>query len=80
MAKKSLNALRRELTKQLESKELDFDSVLRIAGEIGLADPNTVRFSTDAAIVSRLGRELVAKQETALKSRIEWFECNPENA
>lgn len=66
MAQKSLNALRKELTKQLECKELNFDSVLRLAEEISHADPNTVRFSTDATIVSRLGRELVAKQETAL--------------
>lgn len=66
MSKKSLDTLRVELTKQLERKELDFDSVLRLAGEIGRTDPNTVRFSTDATIISRLGRELVAKQETAV--------------
>lgn len=66
MTKKNLKTLRKDLAKLLENKELDIDSVLRTASEIGRADPNIVRFSTDAAIVSRLGRELVAKQSTAL--------------
>ena len=58
--------MRADLAKHLQQEELDFDYVLRLAAKIGRSDPNAVRFSTDAAIVKRLGRELVSKQETAL--------------
>jgi signal transduction histidine kinase len=44
----------------------DYDAILKLSSEIAALDPDHVRFSTDAAMVRRLGRELVAKQETAL--------------
>lgn len=61
-----LERLKAELTAELESDATNFESILRLAGEISKLQPNVVRFSTDAAMVRRLGRELVAKQETAL--------------
>lgn len=66
MSTNNLKNLRRSLSDQLTNEEPNFDEILRLANEIGRADPNFVRFSTDAAIISRLGRELVSKQETAL--------------
>jgi hypothetical protein len=50
----------------LAREQTDFDEVLRLAGEIAKKDTDMVRFTADAAVIRRLGRELVAKQETAL--------------
>jgi signal transduction histidine kinase/Asp-tRNA(Asn)/Glu-tRNA(Gln) amidotransferase C subunit len=61
-----LERLKGELAAALESGTTDFGSILRLAGEISKFEPDVVRFTTDAAMVRRLGRELVAKQETAL--------------
>lgn len=66
MSTDNLKTLRRSLSDLLAKEEPDFDQILHLANAIGRADPNFVRFSTDAAIISRLGRELVSKQETAL--------------
>ena len=66
MPRHSLKILRQSLSAQLEKEEPNFDEILRLANETGRADPNFVRFSTDAAIISRLGRQLMSKQETAL--------------
>jgi signal transduction histidine kinase/Asp-tRNA(Asn)/Glu-tRNA(Gln) amidotransferase C subunit len=61
-----LERLKSELANALEADATDFESILRLAGEISKLEPDVVRFTTDAAMVRRLGRELVAKQETAL--------------
>ncbi len=62
----SLDELKDELGRAASSPETDFDGILRIAGEIAKRQEGVVRFAADAALVRRLGRELVAKQETAL--------------
>lgn len=62
----ALNQLKEQLAVVLRGEPLDFEAVLRLAGEISRQEPDVVRFSTDAAMVRRLGHELVAKQETAL--------------
>ena len=54
MPRHSLKSLRQSLSNQLKKEEPNFDEILRLANEIGRADPNFVRFSTDAAIISRL--------------------------
>jgi signal transduction histidine kinase len=61
-----LGRLKHDLTKELAKDTLDFGEILRLAGEIAEQDKDVVRFVADAAIIPRLGRELVAKQETAL--------------
>lgn len=61
-----LERLKAELTAELANDVTNFETILRLSGEISKLEPNVVRFSTDAAMVRRLGRELVAKQETAL--------------
>ncbi|MEQ9196776.1 MAG: ATP-binding protein [Parvibaculum sp.] len=58
--------IRNKLTEALESKELDYDEVIRLAHSLALEDTANVRFSVDASHIDRLGRELVAKQETAV--------------
>jgi signal transduction histidine kinase len=61
-----LGRLKKELADQLEGDPVDFDKVFRLASKIVEQDKEFVRFVADAAIIPRLGRELVAKQETAL--------------
>src|SRR4051812_24837324 len=61
-----LKDLKVRLSQQLGAETTDFVAILRLAGEISRQEPEVVRFTTDAAMVRRLGQELVAKQETAL--------------
>jgi signal transduction histidine kinase len=62
--------LRKELTSTLRSDELDYDRVLELASELARHDPHHVRFTVDAGHISRLGRELVARAETAVSELI----------
>jgi signal transduction histidine kinase len=63
---RTLGELKAQLVDTLRGDKTDFEGILRLAGEISRQEPDVVRFSTDAAMVRRLGHELVAKQETAL--------------
>jgi signal transduction histidine kinase len=65
-----LERLKGSLAKELIKDPIDFDSILRLAEQIAEQDKDNVRFIADAAIIPRLGRELVAKQETALAELI----------
>lgn len=62
----ALRRLKDELAAVLADDRTDYQAVLKLAGQIARQEPDVVRFTTDAAMVRRLGRELVAKQETAL--------------
>ncbi|CAN5878788.1 hypothetical protein BH24DEI2_BH24DEI2_28650 [soil metagenome] len=62
--------LRERLIDTLSQGDLDFDKVQALSTELAKSDPDFVRFSADAAIISRLGRELVARQETAVAELI----------
>lgn len=61
-----LRELKDALGRKLGTPETDFDGILQLASEISRQQDGVIRFQTDAAIIRRLGRELVAKQETAL--------------
>lgn len=65
-----LDGLKDELSRLLKDDTTDFQNILRITSEIAKEDADVIRFSTDAAMVRRLGRELVAKQETALSELV----------
>jgi signal transduction histidine kinase len=62
----SLDDLKDKLGSLLRSGATNFQSIAEAAAEIAKREPDVVRFTTDAAMVRRLGQELVAKQETAL--------------
>ncbi|HEX8394147.1 MAG TPA: ATP-binding protein [Longimicrobium sp.] len=66
----SLEVLRSQLQDVVTADKLDIDRVVELSSKVAKKDPDFVRFSTDAAIISRLGRELVAKQETAVAELI----------
>lgn len=61
-----LKDLKDALKNSLSGEELDFDEILTLSQQIATFDEKYVRFSIDASHVSRLGLELVAKQETAV--------------
>jgi signal transduction histidine kinase len=62
----NLTELKAQLGGLLSQEPTDFQRIIQIASEIAKHEPEVIRFTTDAAMIRRLGRELVAKQETAL--------------
>lgn len=62
----NLGDLKDKLGTLLAKDSTDFQGIVEVAAQISKLEPGVVRFTTDAAMVRRLGRELVAKQETAL--------------
>jgi signal transduction histidine kinase len=62
----NLDDLKGKLGTLLKQESTDFQGIVEVAAEIAKREPGVVRFTTDAAMVRRLGQELVAKQETAL--------------
>lgn len=66
----TVDVLKKSLVEELAKKDLDYGQVLAIANEIAKLDVENVRFSIDASHISRLGLELVSKQETAVAELI----------
>lgn len=62
--------IKEHLRALLNEEVLDYDKIVSLSNELAKQDPNGVRFSVDADLVSRLGNELVARQETALSELI----------
>lgn len=58
--------LRGALQEALTQKPTDYARVLALSTELAKLDPENVRFFADAGLISRLGRELVSRKETAL--------------
>jgi signal transduction histidine kinase len=65
-----LENLKKELTKILSVTPLDTNLVLSLSNQIAELDENNVRFTVDAGLINRLGKELVAKEETAVSELI----------
>lgn len=55
-----------ELINLLGKEDVDLDEVMTLTSQLAESDQSRVRFSVDASHIDRLGRELVAKQETAV--------------
>lgn len=64
------NQIKEHLQALLNEEVLNYDKIVSLSNELAKQDPNSVRFSVDADLVSRLGNELVARQETALSELI----------
>ena len=58
--------LRETLQEALGQSPPDYARVLALSTELAKLDPDNVRFFADAGLISRLGRELVSRKETAL--------------
>lgn len=59
-----------DLIQALKQEPPNYSLVLKLATKLAANDLNRVRFTTDAGIVSRLGKELVARQETAVSELV----------
>ena len=66
MSAKGPDIIRAKLVNALKEERVDYAEILDLAAALAKHDPDHVRFSVDAAIIGRLGEELVARQETAV--------------
>jgi hypothetical protein len=66
----TIHDLQQQLLAALQTPNIDFGKILDYSNRLARLDPDNVRFSVDAGLINRLGRELVAKQETAVSELI----------
>ncbi|WP_291100538.1 MULTISPECIES: ATP-binding protein [unclassified Empedobacter] len=62
--------LKKKLSEEISKANSDNNLIISISNEIASLDQSSVRFSVDAGIINRLGKELVGKQETAVSELI----------
>lgn len=62
--------LKKRLSEEISKPVSDNNLIISISNEIANLDTSSVRFSVDAGIINRLGKELVGKQETAVSELI----------
>ena len=62
--------IRAQLTKVIAEEPENYSKVLELSALLARFDQNSVRFSVDAGVIDRLGRELVGKKETAVSELV----------
>jgi signal transduction histidine kinase len=62
--------IREELAKTVAEEPDNIDKILKLSHNLALSDKNNVRFSVDSSVIERLGRELVARHETAVSELV----------
>lgn len=62
--------LKRQLSEELQKEESDNNLIISLSNKISNLDERTVRFSVDAGIINRLGKELVGRHETAVSELV----------
>lgn len=62
--------LRKRLATLLQTGKLDFGKLLDLSARIAALDPKYVRFTVDAGLINRLGKELVGRKETAVSELV----------
>lgn len=63
-------ALKKQLIEEAQKEVSDDNIILTLSNEIAKLDTTQVRFSVDAGIINRLGKELVGKHETAVSELV----------
>jgi len=66
----NLQTLKDKLLDALEASELNASTLLSLSHDIASLDQSKARFSVDAGIIDRLGKELVSKRETAVSELV----------
>lgn len=61
---------KQKLSKEIQKANSDVSLILSLSNEIAKLDENHVRFSVDAGIINRLGKELVGRHETAVSELV----------
>jgi signal transduction histidine kinase len=62
--------LKKKLSEEIQKESSDNNVILGLSSEIAKLDDSQVRFSVDAGIINRLGKELVGKHETAVSELV----------
>ncbi|MBP93060.1 MAG: ATP-binding protein [Flavobacteriaceae bacterium] len=64
--KDKISLLKEQLNKEISKENSDNEVILSISHEIANLDNDNIRFSVDAGLINRLGKELVGRHETAV--------------
>lgn len=59
-----------KLSEMINSENPDYSQILALSNELAQSESNVVRFTVDAGIINRLGKELVSKGETAISELV----------
>ena len=70
MSNDRLIELKNKLTSELQKENSDNGIILSLSNEIARLDEKQIRFSVDAGIINRLGKELVGRHETAVSELV----------
>ena len=62
--------LKKKLSEEIVKEDSNNNLIISLSNEIANLDDKVVRFSVDAGIINRLGKELVGRQETAVSELI----------
>lgn len=62
--------LKKKLSEEISKGVSDNSVIISLSNEIAKLDESNVRFSVDAGIINRLGKELVGRQETAVSELV----------
>lgn len=62
--------IKSQLFELLQSDSDNYSQILTLSNELAQMDKKNIRFSVDAGIITRLGKELVGKGETAISELI----------
>jgi len=65
-----ISGLKQQLAQELQKKDSDNEIILSLSHEIAKLDTKLIRFSVDAGIINRLGKELVGRIETAVSELV----------
>lgn len=65
-----IQELKNKLNEEIQKENSDNNLILSLSHEIANLDKKNVRFSVDAGIVNRLGKELVGRHETAVSELV----------
>lgn len=65
-----ISALKQQLSLELNKANSDNNKIIELTNAITNLDENQIRFSVDAGLINRLGKELVGRQETAVSELV----------
>jgi anti-sigma regulatory factor (Ser/Thr protein kinase) len=65
-----ISELKKRLSEEIHKEQSDNSIILALSNEIVKLDDTQVRFSVDAGIINRLGKELVGRHETAVSELV----------
>ncbi len=68
--KSKIQELKDLLNKEIQKSDSDNNLILSLSHEIASLDDKNVRFSVDAGVINRLGKELVGRHETAVSELV----------